>query len=210
MQQNVEPRDIQGECHRAIEFYARSQGKHAAKNVAMRNDAIDLRRDEKTGMLDGCRPPRLVGDVCLFGEQWHRGTEHAGPRIDTHDIGEIIESFDGVGEQLAAIRRGGPHLRLIGQGAQHLFAGRQHVLRVGCAAACGLNEAVADVADIALDTIDALNHADDRGGHQPDDDPEQKTQAQGSTTHFRWRLFLRLMLRRTPVRQGEPSGQAGP
>jgi len=87
----------------------------------------------------------------------------------------------GVGESLAAIGPGGSHLRLIGQARNTVRrTSTRSLRRQRC---CVRSErAVRDIVDVALDTIDALNHADDRGRHQPDDDPEQKTQAQGSST----------------------------
>jgi hypothetical protein len=211
VQQNVEPSDIQGERHHTIELSAgRSQGKHAANDVAMRGDAIDLRRDEETGTMGSVSPPGPVGHISLFGRWRHRCAEDLAAGIDTRNIGEIIQPLDRIGQRRAAVRCARAHFRLIGEGAQDLFAGRKHVLLVGRAAARCLNEAVADVVEVALDTIDALNHADDRGRHQPDDDPEQKTEAQRSPADFRRCLIFCLMLHLASVRRGEPSGQAAP
>jgi hypothetical protein len=60
-----------------------------------------------------------------------------------------------------------------------------------------------------LDAVDTLHHADRGGGQQPENDPEQETEAQRPPADVRKSRILRLIPARMEDRR-EPGGQAAP
>ena len=136
-----------------------------------------------------------------------RRTDQVSIGLHANNIREVIQSTKRVDERFAAIGCAGAHFGLVGQCAQHLAPGGEQVLLIRCAGACRLYQPLADVRDVPLHAVESLHQANQRSGKQPDDDPEEKTEAERPPPGVRWDLFCWLILRRD---QRGPVGQVAP
>ena len=82
-------------------------------------------------------------------------------------------------------------LRLIGESAQHLLARCEHCFFLGRIRARALKHALAHIGNVALNAVNALDHADGGNRRQPDRDPEQETEAQWPRVELSRRLACR-------------------
>ena len=164
--------------------------------------------DEKPVRLARLVPERTRTDVYRRGIG-QGGAQQISVATDTRDIDEGGEAAERVGQRGVTSFGSRAHVRLVGKRPQHLLGGREQVLLVAGGCRCRLHEALAYRHDVAIETIHALNNANDRRRSERDQNGEKKAEAKRAATRFgRCRLCFRIPFQSD--HRTAPAGQVPP
>ena len=131
---------------------------------------------KNSGARLGLRPPRLrrhVGD-----SRPHRGTDDVAFGVDADDVDEEGKTCSASPSAAVAFGAAVAHFGLADERAQNLFRRGKYVLFVARRRTGGLHQPAVHVVDVAMDAVDALQHADEGDRRQGDNNGQRQAEAQ--------------------------------